>query len=129
MKQTNIELSGGEPSAEDKAAMEQRQIDTAAWLDDPTNQAAMAEGRRALEMEMAEAAKQHKEAAKRRKADIETDAETDIETGEFDAAETSEFGVTVVSVTEAPPVWTAKAKMAVPPADPLDEFSVGQAWM
>jgi hypothetical protein len=106
-----------EPIVEvDEAAIARRQAETAAWLEDPTNQAAMAEGKRALELEMAEADKRKR----RQKPVAEPDAELD--------AEPDTALVATVSVTEVElaPVWTAPARMAVKPADPDDSFSVGE---
>jgi hypothetical protein len=102
-----------EPIVEvDEAAIARRQAETAAWLEDPTNQAAMAEGKRALEVEMAEADKRKR----RQKAVAEPDAEPDTAL------------VATVSVTEVElaPVWAAPARMALKPADPDDPFSVGE---
>jgi hypothetical protein len=113
----------------DEAAMEQRRADTAAWLEDATNQAAMAEGKRALELEMADADKRKR----RRQADVESDpalddAEPDLALGAEPDTALDTSWVETVSVTEVElaPVWSAPAKMALKPADPDDAFSVGE---
>jgi hypothetical protein len=112
----------------DEAIRAQREADTAAWPEDPTNIAAMEQGRRALELEMAEAEKKKRQ----HQADIEADDELlDDEPITFDTAlealddEPPTFET--VSVTEPEVlVWTAKAKRAFPPADDSDPFSVGR---
>jgi hypothetical protein len=108
----------------DEATRAQREADTLAWLEDPSNQAALEEGRRALELELAEADRK-----RRRQADTESDTETDTALGEEIGEETGiESGFETVSVTEveAPPVWSASAKLTIPPRDPDDPFDAWQ---
>jgi hypothetical protein len=73
----------------------------------------MQEGRRALELEMAEADRK-----RRRQVDTEPDTEA--------PGADEPLGFETVSVTEAPPVWSAAAKLAVPPKDPDNPYDAWQ---
>jgi hypothetical protein len=94
----------------DEATGAQREADTLAWLAEPSNQRALEEGRLALEMELAEAEKKRQ---RRRQADAEPDTETD---------EPWPLPAHVVAQIEpgGAPVWSASAKLEIPPRDPDD---------
>jgi hypothetical protein len=130
MPRTKLQNTVDRLNAEEKAEEAHKAEEAAqiaanmAWLED--NQVAMAEGKAALELEMAEADRRAAERNRKRRQQRAGIIETDIET---DTSAPLATPLDLDADLDAPPsdeppcldpVWTASATMTIPPHDPDD---------